>query len=1556
MTRSAVRTLACLILLVAPARAMAVRYPPGPGGTCPDSLRIDQIQNPLATCHPAVPDTVNGVRGVVTGLDTLATGFGFYMQNTSGGAYGGVIVFTGATNYQGTVPGSPSGGHVAIGDSVVVYGSVQEFPATNGETEIEGPDHIVSTDDIVVRRIATGHALPPFHGVTPHEVFWRTSVSSSTAEPWEGCLVVLRGPVTVTRRAAPGAPSVGLPTFGNGGSFLCVSASFPNDTVLVDESALAGAVPPAVSATVDSVRGILTQRSTDGISSYRIQARDAGDVYGTLPPNVADVFAVSSNQVRVYFDRNVTQATAQTVANYQFSPAATVTSATLLGNPGRVVQLTVSGMSGFVTSQLTVSNIRSAATNTPMPASQTVSFVTGILSPEQIQAPAAGSLQPPPCVDRSAYAGTGGSLGPRVTVAGTATGQFGATCFIGDDVNPPRGGVLVFAPPEVLVEGHRYLIGGEIQEFSGVTEFGNVAVVIDQGFVGTVPPTVQTVAVLRSDVCDSLQTLQTGEDYEGSLVQVQNVTVPREYAAGASFVVRGTTADDTILVVNPGGVFDPDSAHVLDITGDLNYVLGRFQIQPRRASDIVDHAVNRAQAMALVTAQVIIPSPHADSLVGFMYHRTLPDSTLPAGTVLSDRDSSFVTALATPGYLFWLDDTPDVEWFHPSTFALVGRYTGQVQVFESESWPVIDNHEYLHFTMDGNASPDRFYGGYVTTYVEYDSVSAPAGDPTSWGLVVIGGNINGDAEKKRRRNDARRLKEILCDVDLGPRVDPGHVTVLSGINDCGATKQNVCDELANMPPCDKLFYVYLGHGLRDGKSVLNNETNTGTEYLTYEELVDKLLLSGAKEVCVLIISCYSGTAIHVFETRTIERGGKKVKLKGVLLTSSSDDNTTNAGLGDGCPFVKALLACMKDPFADLNKDGHVSLVEGEAWAKNHSSTVAKDDPEGALLGDGLQITFPPPTHDVSVSSADNAGNLTYTLSGIYYKVIQPGTKKDDLVCRRTLYAENPSSTDHKGLRPVRVVCVEARGTRTTLTTFTPNLKAKEKICFPFDIPGKCVKVVIEPVTPGHDPGLAQQSTGLASAVVSDDRSTIYAPGEFVFQDFDVPGLAGHNFTTALVESIPGWHLKPDPAAFTLSTTLDSQWVVVRGDVPASPAGGNVCLRVADTTALDTTGINIHALVFGVLGAPIAGGATHTHRALEAPGISVTSGAATLTDSRIDLEGASSCAVGPAGSLALTRAVVRPDSGAAFTCTLQGHVTWEDGLVVQPTTGLRLLSPTGAFTGGGVLSSLGDGLYLTGNLVAVPMSFFLVDSSAQNGLVCDGATGVTMRWVRILTSGLNDCVLINNSNATLVDAAFDDARVSVQAGSSLTRAWATDFLVTTPDSTPVQGTRIVVTDAFGTTVAVDTLGPSGLSRQFDLVQYRQVGATRTSYTPHQVAIHYGTHDSTFALTANQHRVVEVRWGGVVTGVPPAAPRFAFESPRPNPSAGLRVLRYSLPRDAHTRLAIYDAHGREVARLVDGLQTAGEHVVPWGTGRLAPGLYFARLTSGDRVAGAKLVVLE
>jgi hypothetical protein len=88
-------------------------------------------------------------------------------------------------------------------------------------------------------------------------------------------------------------------------------------------------------------------------------------------------------------------------------------------------------------------------------------------------------------------------------------------------------------------------------------------------------------------------------------------------------------------------------------------------------------------------------------------------------------------------------------------------------------------------------------------------------------------------------------------------------------------------------------------------------------------------------------------------------------------------------------------------------------------------------------------------------------------------------------------------------------------------------------------------------------------------------------------------------------------------------------------------------------------------------------------------------------------------------------------------------------------------------------------------------------------------------------------------------------------------------------------------------------------------------------------------------------------GQTTDAPdaPAAP-FALEGARPNPATGSRLMvHFALPDAEPASLELLDVTGRRVRERAVGSLGAGRHAVDLAEGgRLAPGLYFVRLTRG------------
>jgi len=83
--------------------------------------------------------------------------------------------------------------------------------------------------------------------------------------------------------------------------------------------------------------------------------------------------------------------------------------------------------------------------------------------------------------------------------------------------------------------------------------------------------------------------------------------------------------------------------------------------------------------------------------------------------------------------------------------------------------------------------------------------------------------------------------------------------------------------------------------------------------------------------------------------------------------------------------------------------------------------------------------------------------------------------------------------------------------------------------------------------------------------------------------------------------------------------------------------------------------------------------------------------------------------------------------------------------------------------------------------------------------------------------------------------------------------------------------------------------------------------------------------------------------------------------PNPFTGTTRISFSLPVGQGVELSVYDVRGREVVRLLDGKVDAGPHSVTWDGKAAAgysaaPGVYWYRMRTGDKVLTRRMVLLK
>lgn len=137
---------------------------------------------------------------------------------------------------------------------------------------------------------------------------------------------------------------------------------------------------------------------------------------------------------------------------------------------------------------------------------------------------------------------------------------------------------------------------------------------------------------------------------------------------------------------------------------------------------------------------------------------------------------------------------------------------------------------------------------------------------------------------------------------------------------------------------------------------------------------------------------------------------------------------------------------------------------------------------------------------------------------------------------------------------------------------------------------------------------------------------------------------------------------------------------------------------------------------------------------------------------------------------------------------------------------------------------------------------------------------------------------------------------------------------------------------------------------------QVGNTTYSYTDHDVVpgvtYYYKISDMSILGQETLHPTV-------VSAM--VSPKMILAQNYPNPFNPETVIRFVLPAQAQTRLAVYDMNGRLVRTLVNGTVEAGAHQVNWNAsndaGQILPsGMYVYRLTAGALTASGKMVFVK
>jgi|GEM_PF-6297317 len=95
-------------------------------------------------------------------------------------------------------------------------------------------------------------------------------------------------------------------------------------------------------------------------------------------------------------------------------------------------------------------------------------------------------------------------------------------------------------------------------------------------------------------------------------------------------------------------------------------------------------------------------------------------------------------------------------------------------------------------------------------------------------------------------------------------------------------------------------------------------------------------------------------------------------------------------------------------------------------------------------------------------------------------------------------------------------------------------------------------------------------------------------------------------------------------------------------------------------------------------------------------------------------------------------------------------------------------------------------------------------------------------------------------------------------------------------------------------------------------------------------------------------------GVEESMPAIKYPFQLSQNYPNPFNPSTSITFSLPEKSRVRLSVYDLLGKEVARLVDGEKSGGQHIIPFHAKELPSGIYLYKINNGNDILLKKMTL--
>ena len=102
------------------------------------------------------------------------------------------------------------------------------------------------------------------------------------------------------------------------------------------------------------------------------------------------------------------------------------------------------------------------------------------------------------------------------------------------------------------------------------------------------------------------------------------------------------------------------------------------------------------------------------------------------------------------------------------------------------------------------------------------------------------------------------------------------------------------------------------------------------------------------------------------------------------------------------------------------------------------------------------------------------------------------------------------------------------------------------------------------------------------------------------------------------------------------------------------------------------------------------------------------------------------------------------------------------------------------------------------------------------------------------------------------------------------------------------------------------------------------------------------------------------GGLITGISSnknlIPKEYLLMQNYPNPFNPSTTISYKLKETSRVVLAVFDIMGKEVAQVVNSIQTAGEHTVNFDGTNLPSGMYIYQLKTNGYISSRKMLLLK